>query len=67
MTEQKKATGFGTRLVNIINAFDTSPTDYVFDNIRHSRTKLQELEARVARLEGVTPAVSEVREREVVR
>ena len=66
MTEQKKTTGLGTRLVNFINAFDTSPTDYLFDNIRDSRTRLQELEARIARLEGIAPAVSAVSKREVV-
>ena len=66
MSEQKKTTGFGTHLANFISAFDTSPTDFVFDSIRDSRTKLQELEARVARLEGATPAVTEVPEREIV-
>ena len=66
MTDKKETTGFGTRLVNFINAFDTSPGDYLFDSVRHSRSRLQELEARVARLEGVVPAVSEIAEREAV-
>ena len=63
MSEENAKTSFGTRVANFINAFDVSPSDYVFDNIRRSREKLNEIEARVARLENAEIAVNEVTKR----
>jgi len=63
MTTESTKTGFKTRLVNFISAFDSSPSDYIFDGIKHSSDKLRELESRVARLESESVNLSEVPQR----
>ena len=66
MTTENTKTDFKTRLINFVSAFDASPSDYIFDSIRHSQNKLHELEARVARLEAPASPVAEVVQREAV-
>jgi len=66
MTSTDSKTGFKTRLVNFISAFDATPGDYLFEGVQYSHNKLRELEARVARLESAPPVAADVRQREAV-
>jgi hypothetical protein len=60
MTTENSKPDFKTRLINFVNTFDSSPSDYLFDSAQYSRDKLQELEARIARLESTPSPVAEI-------
>ena len=66
MSNENSKASFKTRLVNIISAFDATPGDYLFEGGQDSHNKIQELEARIARLENTAPAITDVRHKEAV-
>ena len=61
MTKDTSKTGFVAKLMEFIDAFDTSGSDVIYDNIERSSNKLRELDARVARLENPNAELREVR------
>jgi len=56
----------GRRFLDFIDAFDNSPSDYMFAQTEHAAAKITELEQRLAKLEGPQVVLHEVRRQKAV-